>query len=249
MTSFGKFTLRFAVYGVVMAYLVGDLFVFDGPLQRRLAAARLDSPESLADARRRGVAAHVFGREITLAQIDHAVRGRLAADGVAPGSVAGETMRLYRYGELINLIDHEILRVKVMHSASELPVVAADVDAEFARVAARFPGRERFLDALAESGTDEAAFRDRLAARIQQIDFVESRIAPLAAVSDDEIDAWPEDDAAADRRETAAAIDAIKRHRAVAGLRAATREFEVGRDRVVIHHEVLRSAGPLVAGD
>jgi hypothetical protein len=218
MTSFGKFTLRFAVYGVALLYLVGDLLIFHGPLYQRVQASRLDSPESIAAARARGVVATVYGREITRSQIDHLVITRLAqAGGPAIDVLPPEQLRLHRYAALNELIDHEILRVKAMHSSTELAIHDAQIDAAVARVANRFPNQETFLSAVEKSGTTPEAHRARIAARLQQIAFAESRIAELAPPS-----------------------DARARHQAANDFRKTLRDFEANRDRIHIHHEMLK---------
>jgi len=214
MTSFGKFTLRFAAYGVIVIYLACDLLVFHGPLYHRLQASRPDSAESIAAAKKRGVAALVYGREITLSQIDHAVRARLARqDGPEFESLAEEQLRIHRYAALADLIDHEILRIKVMHSASELAVSDGEIDAALARIVMRFPDEETFHTALESSGFTSDDHRARIAARLQQVKFAESRIDPL--VSSD---------------------DPIARHRAASDFRQALRDHESQRDRILIHH-------------
>jgi hypothetical protein len=219
MTSFGKFTLRFAAYGILVVYLACDLFVFHGPLYRRLQANKPDSEESMAGARQRGVAAVVYGREITLSQIDHAVRARLLREGAEPlESLAPDQLQLRRYAALSERIDHELLRVKVMHSTSELPVDEAEIDTAIARIAARYPDEASYHQAIAASGHDEAHLRARIGSRIQQTKFAESRLDPLASPD-----------------------DAIARHRAARNFREELRRFETNRDRIHIRHEILRA--------
>jgi len=218
MTSFGKFTLRFAAYGVIAAYLACDLFLFHGPLYKRLQAKRPDSADAIADAGRRGIAAVVYGREITLAQVDHAVRARIVREGGTPiESLPPDQIRLRRYAALGDLIDHELLRVKAMHSTSELVVEDADIDAAFARVAARYADENSFRKALAAAGEDEEMLRARLAARIQQTKYTDSKLDPLASPG-----------------------DAAARHRSAREFREELRRFEENRDRIHIRHEVLR---------
>lgn len=218
MTSFGKFTLRFAIYGVVLLYLVADLILFHGPLYQRIEAARLNSAASQADAETRGIVAVVYGREISLAQIDHLVITRLTqAGGPAIDTLPPPQLRLHRYAALGDLIDHEILRVKVMHSSTELAVTDAEIDAAVARIAARFPDTDAFHQSLADSDTTPDAHRARIAARLQQIKFADSRIDPLAPATG----------------------DARLRHRAASDFRQALRDFEANRDRILIRHELL----------
>lgn len=219
MTSFGKFTLRFSIYGVILIYLVCDLIVFNGPLRSRIDASRPDSAESIADARERGVAAVVYGREITLARIDHVVRTRLAQSGGEPSleNLHPDQLRLHRYAAMGELIDHEILRVKVMHSAAELAVSDEEIDTALNRIASRYPGEAEFHAALESSGTTVEAHRARVAARLQQVKFTESRIDPLASPA-----------------------DPLARHRAVSDFRQAIRDHETDRDRILIRHDLLR---------
>lgn len=215
MTSFGKFTIRFAAYGIILGYLACDLFVFHGPLYKRAQANKPDSAESIADAKRRGVAAVVYGREITLAQIDHAVRLRLSQNPTI--SLTNDQLRLHRYAALAELIDHELLRVKAMHSTSELPVEDAEIDAAIARITARFPDEAAFHNAIAQSGHTVDTLRAQIAARIQQRKYIDLRIDPLA----------PPDDASA-------------RHHAAQNFRDTLRIYESRRDRIHIRHNMLR---------
>ncbi len=220
MTSFGKFTLRFAAYGVVLLYLVCDLVLFHGPLYRRIQASRPDAPEAREDALARGVAAVVYGREITLAQLDHAARARFAAEGADPvgyDRLDPAQLRLRRYAALDDLIDHEILRVKVIHSSASLAVSDSEIDAAVARVAGRYAGESEFHAALEAAGLTPDAHRARVAARLQQLGYVESRVDPLAEPA-----------------------DPLARHRATRDFREALREHESQRDRILIRHEVIR---------
>ena len=87
MTPLRKFTLRLAVYGAVLLYLAGDLFVFHGPLSRRIARANPQSPEAIASAKERGVVARVFNLQITRGQVERAVRERLWLEGKSVDSL------------------------------------------------------------------------------------------------------------------------------------------------------------------
>jgi hypothetical protein len=232
---FVRFSLRFAIYGVVTLYLIGDLFVFSGPLRRKIDASRPDSAAALAAARERGICARVFNHTITLDQMDRAVADRLRLEGKPPDS--GDR-RLLRYAALDELIDHELLRVKVMHN-TEFTASAKEIDARLASVAARFDGQAAFEKILPAQGFPTLqAFRDHLAARIQQEKYVEARIAPLVAVSREEADEWlAKHRVAGEPAEIIAAIESVKRRHATADFRAALRQFEA--HRILILHDVL----------
>ncbi len=193
MTAAGRFSLRLAIYGAALLYLAGDLFVFNGPLARRIEANRPDSPQAIAEAKARGVVAVVFGWPIHRAQLERAVHERLAARGLAAEQLSDDQRRLVRYAALGDLIDHQLLRIKVKVNHLDFPAEASEVEARFECFASRFPDRETMLDALEAAGiSGEAGLRERLAARLQQELYVEARVAPLAAVSDEEIAVWHE---------------------------------------------------------
>src|SRR5690606_10454559 len=73
MTAFGRFSLRLGLYLLVAAYLAGDLFLFNGPLNRHLRRSQPDSPEAIAAAKAKGVVARVYGYTITRSQLDRAI--------------------------------------------------------------------------------------------------------------------------------------------------------------------------------
>lgn len=235
MRPFVKFSLRFAIYGVVVLYLIGDLFLFSGPLRKKIDSSRFDS----ATARELGICARVFNHNITLAQVDRAVVERLYFEGKSPPEDAA-TRKLLRYAALDELIAHELLRVKVMHNP-EFTVTAAEIDAREQLVAARYESRDAFEGSLPAQGyATLQAFRDHLAARIQQEKYVEARVAPLAAVSDREVDEWLEKNPdAGERAEIVTAIGSAKRRQATADFRDSLRRFEA--HRIVILPDVLNN--------
>jgi len=230
---FVKFSLRFAIYGVVVLYLIGDLFIFSGPLRKKIDSSKLDS----STATELGICARVFNHTITLDQVDRAVADRLLFEGKsAPTDPA--TRKLLRYAALNELIDHELLRVKVMHNP-DFTVIPAEIDAREQLVAARFENRTAFEASLPGQGyASLQAFRDHLAARIQQEKYVEARVAPLCAVNDQEVDDWmTKHPDSGERTEVIAAIESSKRRQATADFRDALRRFEA--HRIVVLHDTL----------
>jgi hypothetical protein len=63
--TFTKFSLRFTAYLLVLGYLAGDLYVFNGPLNKRIQASNPNSLESIAGAMANGVVARVYNHHIT----------------------------------------------------------------------------------------------------------------------------------------------------------------------------------------
>jgi len=191
MTNPGRFALRLAIYGAAVAYIAGDLMVFNGPINRRVQSNRPDSPESIAAAKAAGAVARVFNHRILRSQLDRAVHERLWLDGRRLAELTPQDLKLVRYAALGDLIDHQLLRMKVKVNTFDLPVTAEEIDARFGQFASRFTSAEALHTAMRAQGiADEQALRDRLAARIQQEKYVAMRVDPLAAVSDEEVAAW-----------------------------------------------------------
>jgi parvulin-like peptidyl-prolyl isomerase len=191
MTSLKKMSLRLAIYGVVFLYLLGDLFVFNGPLRRRINLADPSTPEAIARAKSQGVVARVFNHQITRGQLERAVAERLWLEGKTSESFPPAQLKTLRLAALNELIDHELLRVKAKAHGPDLKVTDAEIDERLRRLLGRFESRDAMEAAMKSQGIPtEADLRDRLAARIQQEKYVESKVRPLAEVTDDEARQW-----------------------------------------------------------
>ncbi len=194
MSPVGKFTLRLGIYGAVFVYLVCDLHFCQGPLSRKLRSTDPNSPEAIARAREVGIVAVVYGNPLDRRQLDRAVAERMWAEGRKAGDLTPQTRKLVRYAALEDLIDHELLRMKVKVNAESFKLTPEEIDARYQRFAARFATKEELSAALAEQGLgSEADLRERLAGRMQQERYVESRIGPMAVVSEDEARKWFEE--------------------------------------------------------
>ena len=191
MRSFTKFSLRFAIYLLLLAYLVGDLFFFQGPLKKRLTARDPNSPQAIAEAKAGGVVARVFNHQITRSQLDFAIHERLWIEGKTLSDLTPANLKLITYAALGDLIDHELLRVKVKVNTKELPVSDEEINERLTRFIGRFETKGHLEKAMKTIGiTSEEALRHRLAARIQQEKYIALRVDPLVAVSEEEIHAF-----------------------------------------------------------
>jgi parvulin-like peptidyl-prolyl isomerase len=191
MTQLGKFSLRLAIYGAVLLYFLGDLFVFKGPLRRKIDLANPQSPEAIAAAKAGGVVARVFNLQITRSQLERAVRERLWLEGKTLDSIPPENLKTLRYAALGDLIDHELLRIKAKVNAPQLKITDEEVNERLRRLLGRFETKGAMESAMKSQGiASETDLRDRLAARIQQEKYVESKIGPLAQVTEDEARKW-----------------------------------------------------------
>lgn len=186
-----KFTVRLAIYSAALLYLAADLFLFNGPLNRRIQASRPDSAQAFASARERGVAATVAGRPIHLSQVERATRESLWLRGKTIDQLTPEQRRTERLAALNGLIDHEMLRTKLEYRLNDFPVSDAEIDAAVKRLASRFASREEMKNELAAEGIDsEKELRYRLAARIQQLKYIDHQIADEVTVTAEEAREW-----------------------------------------------------------
>jgi parvulin-like peptidyl-prolyl isomerase len=197
MKAFTKFSLRFAAYLLVIGYLAGDLYVFNGPLNRRIKSTHPDSPESIAKAKANGVVARVFNHQITRTQLDYAIHERLWLEGKRIEDLSPSDLKLVTLAALGELIDHQLLRVKVKVNTLELPVSDEEIDERLRRFVGKFETKGHLESAMKARGIpDETALRNRIAARIQQEKYVAMRVDPLVKVSEEEIVGWFEENAA-----------------------------------------------------
>lgn len=185
MTRRGKFTLRFALFGAVLLYLAGDLFLFKGPMRRMIDHANPRGPEASR------VVARVFNLQITRSQLDRAVRERLWFEGETFESLTRQNRKIARYAALDELLDHELLRIKAKINAPQIKVSDEEINGRLRRFSDRFESKGAMASAMKSQGiASEKELRDRLAARIQQEKYVESEIGPLATVTDGEARKW-----------------------------------------------------------
>ncbi|MFD2256024.1 peptidylprolyl isomerase [Luteolibacter algae] len=188
MRVFTKFSLRFAVYLVVVAYLLGDLYLFDGPIHRKLRASDPNSPEAIAEAKKNGVVARVFNHQITRSQLNYAMSERLWLEGKRREDLSPDALKLFTYAVLGDLIDHELLRVKAKVNTHNLLVSDSEINERLKRFVGKFETKGHLQTAMKAQGIpNEKTLRNRIAARIQQEKYVDLRVSPLITVSEEEI--------------------------------------------------------------
>ena len=182
MFPLAKSTLRLAIYGTLIVYLVGDLFIFNGPFRRTIAGENSPKPD---------LAARVAGHPITRSQLDRAAAEMLWLEGKSAASLAPADLKLARAAALDELIDHELLRLQVKASSPPIPVSAEEINERLRRLVGRFESKGALETAIKSQGiAREKDLRDRLAARIQQEKFIALRLAPSIRATDGEARAW-----------------------------------------------------------
>ena len=157
-------------------YLAGDAF-FQGPVRRLLF------PPDTSH-----LAARVSGRPVTRSQLDRALSEELWLEGKSTGDLTSVDLKTARDAALQQLIDHEILRSQDM---SAIHVSDAEIDARLLRLTSRFGSRNELDTAMKVQGIpSERNLRDRLASKIRQEKFIDSRIALPSKVSSQEARQW-----------------------------------------------------------
>ena len=217
------FPWRFAVYGVVLLYLAGDLYVFNGPLKQRIDVMRGETPGAAELAKEEDIVATANGFPIRRGDLELAVSEYCLRRGLDPAALDRKRMNAIRISVRNDLITDRLLWHHANASPVEVPPqVLADLKAD---LRSRFTSEEEMMAAaLARGFTPEGldAFLESLAH--QQV-WVETKIAPHIAVSDEEVRARFDelgDEAGGDldalRDELRATIEAEKRQWAVDGL-------------------------------
>lgn len=172
----------------MLCYLIGDLFLFDGPINRRIQSSDPNSPAAIAKAKANGVVARVFNHQITRTQLNRAIHERLWLEGKKLEDITPAEIKLVEYAALGDLIDQQLIRVKVMVNTDVLTVSKQEIDERLDRFIQTFSTKDQLLEAMEVQGIpDLKNLRNRIAARIQQEKYVALRVDPQVEVSDEEI--------------------------------------------------------------
>jgi parvulin-like peptidyl-prolyl isomerase len=172
-----KSLLRLAIYGAVLAYLVADLLIFNGPLRQSIETIRQPKPE---------IVARVAGHPITRSQLDRAVSEKLWLEGNPAADPA-----VVRGAALEELITHELLRLQVNELDPPLAASDEEINERLRRLVGRFESKGALETAMKSQGIpNERDLRNRIAARICQEKFIALRIGSSIHVSDEEARKW-----------------------------------------------------------
>ena len=182
MSPLNKSALRLVIYGGGIAYLVVDLFIFDGLLHRTFVNDR--TPES-------AIAARVSGHSITRGQLERALNEQLWLEGKSADLLTPEKIETARKTALDQLIDHELLRLQVHASDPQIPVSDPEINDRLRRLVGRFESKGALETAMKAQGiASEQILRERLAARIRQEKLINQRISSAVMITDDEARKW-----------------------------------------------------------
>ena len=182
MLPTAKFILRLAMFGMIMAYLLGDLFLFKGPLRQAVDRSLSSRPD---------IVARVAGHFITHRQLEHATRENVWLEGKSFDSLSALEKSQAREKALEELIDHALLRDKIAGDTNPIHISDNEINSRLRAMLSRFTTKGEMESSMHGQGVaSESELRAMVAARLQQEKWIEAQIAPMIRTSDEEARAW-----------------------------------------------------------
>jgi len=149
MKMSNAFPIKLGIYSLVFGYVLLDLFVFEGPLQKMVESkGGKDRAVIIEEMEQKQIAAYVFRHPIYLSQVDYFATESLAMVGIDMKSLKPNEMSLVRRRFLDLLVEQIIVRVKVEANENLLPVDDALVATTFAQLKTRFASDELRAEVL-----------------------------------------------------------------------------------------------------
>ena len=174
--------IRIAVIAMIAAYVLGDLFVFNGPLRKSIDHQRSKQTD---------IVAYVGKHFITRSQLDRATREILWLEGKSFDSLDASGASKARAKALEELIEQALLREKISAETTSVEVGDEEINARLRAMLSRFSTKGEMENSMKAQGiASEPQLRARIAARIQQEKWIEAQIAPAINVSDEEARMW-----------------------------------------------------------
>lgn len=180
-----RFPWRFAVYIVILLYLAGDLYVFNGPLRRRIdnIRGRDSSAEELA--REEGIVATVNAHPIRREELDRAVAEYCLRRGLKVENLPRQRHNSIRVLVLDQLVVDRLIWFHSHHTPVELS--AEEIKEAKVRFRRGFASEAEFEKAAASQGFSVERLDAFLENQAMQRAWIERVIAPHITVSEDEI--------------------------------------------------------------
>lgn len=188
MSRTAKFILRIAILGMIAGYVLGDFFVFKGPLSQIIDRSLSSRPD---------VVARVAGHFITRSQLERATHEKLWLEGNSFDSLSDVEKSQAREKALEELIDHALLRDKIAGDTKSIHISANEINSRLRAMLSRFTSKGEMESSMHGQGVaSESELRAMVAARLQQEKWIEAQIAPMIRTSDEEARAWFDQNAA-----------------------------------------------------
>ncbi len=180
-----KFRWRFIVYAIAVIYLLGDLYLFKGPLRSRLDRSSAHGEAAKALARREGIVATVNGHPIRLEELDRAVGEYCLKRGLLPEKVSSKRMNAIRVLVINELVVDRLIWFYSQHYEDSLPELGSGAEVKsFHRAITDSTGIEEILTGQGFiSGRLEKFLHNQAVQRA----WIEKVIAEHIVVSEEEI--------------------------------------------------------------
>ncbi|MED5587089.1 MAG: peptidylprolyl isomerase [Verrucomicrobiota bacterium] len=247
------FRWRFFLYAIALLYLLGDLYLFQGPLRTRLAKPSENEVSAKALALREGIVATVNGHPIRREELDRAVGEYCLKRGLFPEEIPAKRMNSIRVLVINELVvDRLIWFYSRHHEASALPADASPALNGFRR---GITDPADFSELLAGQGFEPGRLDTFLQNQSIQRQWIERVIAGSIVVREEEIEQRYEEEP-----EVSTVPERIRaRHIFIANLgkekgeaerllRAAARRLDAGEDFGKIAAELSEDSRSRAAG-
>lgn len=180
-----KFPWRGILYAVMMLYLLVDLKLCHGPLRQAMMSRR---DASVAAALENKWVAIINLEAVTREQLDLAVLRHLYQRGKTPEGIPEKNLAMIRRAVLQSLIDETLVR---QYADGEKFVAPEEEIERFVRSwESQFPSPEDKAAREEKQRLNEASIRGELARIWSRKRWLEKRISPAVAVTDEEVKTW-----------------------------------------------------------
>lgn len=189
-----KIPWRFIIYALIILYLAGDLYLFRGPLRRRVDHMQGAGKAAGELAAEEGIVASVNAHPIYRQELDRAMEEYSSRRGLVADELPRERANAIRWTVLRQLVEDRLIWFHSHHT----PVKLGEEELAEARVRFRrgFASEEEFETAAAGQGFDLSRLDAYLQNQTMQREWVEQVIARHIVVSDEEISARLDEDPA-----------------------------------------------------
>ena len=191
-----RFPWRPLLYAVVILYLIGDLYWFQGPLRQRIDQRNAFTNYSLQRALENRWVATVNGEPVTRDQLRQATAIHLFRRGKTVADLSPSALNIARRVALQQLIDDTLIRQYTRADQFQpAPDAVANRIQEFE---AQFPDQESYLQRLEALHLTRDQLHTLLTDQVAQDQWLQTRVAEAAAVTEADLRAWFDENAATD---------------------------------------------------
>jgi parvulin-like peptidyl-prolyl isomerase len=181
------------ILSAVLLYLIGDAFVFDGPLNQMAKLQKFKNGISSEEALKTNTAAVVCGYPITKKQIDRAAKERNLMVGKNWENLNEAEKKSLREEALSDLIDYEILRSMMKSETQNFVISKERIQEAYKAFALRFDSPNELKRYMSQNGIhSEKELKSRITAGMQREDYLEKRFSQFIKDDSEEVLKWYE---------------------------------------------------------